>query len=138
MQFLDEDRALVWVDWTLGGKSGKDQLLPGTMVMYKDGRFRYPESGSLAQRGEDSVLLYQIYDTVPVFAAKGMGHLYLYTYHGRNTFDRDHHYRMSAFSRSVSDLQKAREVIRGAMAHYAVAKPYIAIGCDGPAFVLND
>src|SRR5262249_10313121 len=95
-QFLDDDRALVWVDWTLGGKSGKDQLLPGTVVMFKDNRFRYPESGPFAQRGEDSALLYQIYDTVPVAAATGLGYLYLYNYHGRNTFDRDHHYRLGA------------------------------------------
>jgi len=138
LQFLDEDRALVWVDWTLGGKSGKDQLLPGTIVMFKDERFRYPESGPFAQRGEDSMLLYDIYDTGSVVAAKGMGYLYLYTYHGRNTFDSAHHYRMSMFSRSIAELENQREIIRGAMAHYPVPKPYLAIGCDGPAFVLND
>lgn len=138
LQFLDEDRALVWIDWTLGGKYGKDQLLPGTIVMFKDDRFRYPESGPYARRGEDTVLLYDICETVPVVAAKGLGYLYLYTYHGRNSFDRDHHYRMSMFSRSISELQGEREVIRSAMAHYPVAKPYVAIGCDGPAFVLND
>jgi hypothetical protein len=106
--------------------------------MYKDERFRYPESGPYSQRGEDSILLYKIYDTVSVVAAKGFGYLYLYTYHGRNTFDRDHHYRMSTFSRSISDIQREREVIRKAMVHYPVAKPYLVVGRDGPAFVLND
>jgi glycosyltransferase involved in cell wall biosynthesis len=138
LQFLDDDRALVWVDWTLGGKSGKDQLLPGTIVMFKDARFRYPESGPFAQRGEDSMLLYNIYDAGLVVAAKGMGYLYLYNYHGRNTFDGAHHYRMSAFGRSIAQLESDREIIQRAMAHYPVPKPYFAIGCDGPAFVLND
>ena len=138
LQFLDEDRALVWVDWSLGGKSGKDRLLPGTIMMFKDERFRYPESGPFAQRGEDSMLLYKIYETVGVVAAKDVGYLYLYTFHGRNTFDREHHYRMSLFSRSVSELEREKEVIRGAMAHYPVAKPYLAVGRDGPAFFLND
>jgi len=138
LQFLDEDRALMWVDWSLGGKSGKDQLLPGTIMMFKDGRFRYPESGPFAQRGEDSMLLYEIYQTVGIVAAKDVGYLYLYTYHGRNTFDREHHYRMGIFSRSVSELEREQAVIRSAMAHYPVAKPYLVVGRDGPAFFLND
>jgi glycosyltransferase involved in cell wall biosynthesis len=138
LQFLEEDRALVWVDWSLGGKSGKDQLLPGTIIMFKDERFRYPESGPFAQRGEDSILLYDIYQTVGVVAAKDVGYLYLYTYHGRNTFDKEHHYRMSIFSRSVSELERARTVICRAMAHYPVPKPYLVVGRDGPAFFLND
>ena len=138
LQFLEEDQALVWVDWTLGGRSGREQLLPGTVVMFKDERFRYPESGLFSQRGEDSAILYKLYDTVPVVAAKGLGYLYLYTYHGRNTFDRDHHYRLSAFGRTISALEKEKELICRAMAHYPVAKPYLAVGCDGPAFMLED
>ena len=138
LHFLEEDRALVWIDWSLGGKSGKDQLLPGTIIMFKDERFRYPESGPFAQRGEDSMLLYEIYQTVGVVAAKDLGYLYLYTYHGRNTFDKEHHYRMSIFSRSVFELEREQAVIRSAMAHYPVPKPYLVVGRDGPAFFLND
>jgi glycosyltransferase involved in cell wall biosynthesis len=138
LHYLEDDAALVWIDWTLGGKSGRDQLLPGTMVMYRDPRFRYPESGPYARRGEDSMLLSDLYDNVPVVAARSMGHLYLYTYHGRNTFDRQHHYEMSAFSFSVADLEEKRDVIRAAMRHYPVAKPFVVIGRDGPAFTLND
>jgi glycosyltransferase involved in cell wall biosynthesis len=137
-QFLEDDRALVWIDWTLGGKSGRDQLLPGTLVMFNDARFRYPESGPYAQRGEDSMLLNDLCDNVPVIAARGMGHLYLYTYHGRNTFDRQHHYQLGAFSFSVADLEAKRDVIRAAMMHYPVARPFVVIGRDGPAFTLND
>jgi hypothetical protein len=107
-------------------------------MMFKDGRFRYPESGPFAQRGEDSMLLYEIYQTVGIVAAKDVGYLYLYTYHGRNTFDREHHYRMGIFSRSVSELEREQAVIRSAMAHYPVAKPYLVVGRDGPAFFLND
>ena len=137
-QFLEEDRAMVWVDWTLGGKSGRDQLLPGTMMMQKDARFRYPETGPYARRGEDSVLLASLYDHVDVAALRGEGRLYLYTYHGRNTFDREHHRRLVMFSRSVAELAFEREVIRDAMAQYPVPRPYMVIGRDGPAFMLND
>jgi glycosyltransferase involved in cell wall biosynthesis len=137
LHYLEDDAALVWIDWTLGGKSGRDQLLPGTMVMFRDPRFRYPEAGPYASRGEDSMLLSDLYDNVPVVAARGVGHLYLYTYHGRNTFDRQHHYEMSLFSLSIADLEEKREVIRSAMTYYPVAKPLVVIGRDGPAFSLN-
>ena len=109
-QFLEEDQALLWVDWTLGGRSGKDQLLPGTIVMFKDERFRYPETGPYAQRGEDSALLYQLCENVPVVAAKGLGYLYLYTYHGRNTFDRDHHYRLISLAARFRHLKKKEKL----------------------------
>lgn len=138
LQYLDEDRALVWVDWTLGGKSGKDQLLPGTIVMFKDDRFLYPESGPFSQRGEDSIFLFDVFDNASVVGAKGLGYLYLYNYHGRNTFNREHHYRMSLFSRSAGELERAKGVIREAMAHYPVAKPYLVVGRDGPAYMLDD
>jgi glycosyltransferase involved in cell wall biosynthesis len=138
LQFLEDDRALVWVDWTLGGKSGREQLLPGTIMMERNPRFRYPETGPFAQRGEDSVLLGSLYDRVPVVALRGEGQLYLYTYHGRNTFDRGHHHRLAMFSLSVSELAARREVIRMAMAQYPVPRPFMVIGRDGPAFMLND
>jgi glycosyltransferase involved in cell wall biosynthesis len=138
LQFLEDDRALVWVDWTLGGKSGRDQLLPGTAMMERDSRFRYPETGPLARRGEDSALLWSLYDQVKVASVRGEGQLYLYTYHGRNTFDRDHHHRMALFSLSAAELSARREIIRAAMAQYPVPRPFVVIGRDGPAFMLND
>ena len=138
LQFLDKDQVLLWLDWTLRGKSRKTHLVPGTIVMFKDDRFRYPESGPFARRGEDSLMLNELYDAVPVVAAKAVGYLYLYTYHGRNTFNRDHHYGLRAFSRSVSELRRDSEVIRGAMSEYPVPKPYDVVGRDGLAFVVND
>ena len=91
LHLLEKDRALVWVDWTVGGKSGEGQLLPGTVMAFKDRRFRYPESGPYVSRGEDSVFLHELYRSVPVAPLSGMGHLYLYSYHGRNTFSKEHH-----------------------------------------------
>ncbi len=137
LQFLEDDNALVWVDWTLGGRAGAGQLLPGTVMMRKDDRFRYPESGASATRGEDSALLDQLWDAVPVASLVGKGYLYLYTYHGRNTFDREHHHRMSLFGRPIADLVRDEEVIRKAMRHYPVPKPYLVVGSDGPAYLLD-
>jgi hypothetical protein len=106
-------------------------------MMFNEPRFRYPESGRFAQRGEDSVLLSAIYDEVPIVAVSELGHLYLYTYHGRNTFDRAHHHRLSIFSRTVDDLTARFDDISGAMAQYPVPRPFMVVGRDGPAFMLN-
>ena len=107
-------------------------------MMFRDDRFRYPETGDEARRCEDSVLLNALYDTVAISAAKDLGHLYLYTYHGRNTFSRDHHHRMAGFGRTSLDIQGKLRTIRAAMAHYPIAKPYALVGRDGPGFVLDD
>jgi hypothetical protein len=138
LQFLDDRRTVVWVDWTLGGRSRVDQLLPGTVMMFKDDRFRYPESGEYARRGEDSAFLDSIYKTIPVASLIGMGHLYLYTFHGRNTFSKEHHHRLSTYSVTASEMKAREETIRCALMHYPIARPVVVAGRDGPAFALND
>ena len=54
LQFLEDKRALFWIDWSVGGKiSGKDRLVPGTLMMFNDPNLRYPEDGQYARQGED-------------------------------------------------------------------------------------
>jgi glycosyltransferase involved in cell wall biosynthesis len=137
LQLLEADRALVWVDWTLGGRSGEGQLLPGTVMAFKDRRFRYPETGPFVNRGEDSVFLDGLYRNVLVAPLSGMGHIYLYTYHGRNTFSKEHHYNLRNFSASRSKLNQKAETIRQAIAYYPVPRPIAVVGSDGMAFVLD-
>jgi glycosyltransferase involved in cell wall biosynthesis len=138
LQFLEDDRALVWVDWMLGGQPGRDQLAPGTVMMERDSRFRYPETGPFVRRGEDSAFLWSLYDQARVVPVRGQGRLYLYTYHGRTTFDRERHYRLARFSLSAGELSARRELTRAAMAHYPMPRPFVVIGRDGPAYMLND
>jgi glycosyltransferase involved in cell wall biosynthesis len=138
LHYREDDNSVRWIDWTFGGMGIRDHLIPGTLMMFRDDRFRYPENGPEARRGEDSVLLNALCDTVAVSAAKDLGHLYLYTYHGLNTFSQDHHHRMAMFGRSFFDIQANLRTIRAAMAHYPVAKPYTVVGRDGPGYVLDD
>ncbi len=52
LQFIDEQGALYWVDWRLArAESGMDHLAPGTMMMRRDPRFRYPEDGPFGAAG---------------------------------------------------------------------------------------
>jgi glycosyltransferase involved in cell wall biosynthesis len=136
LQFLQDAGLVVWVDWTLGGRERVDQLLPGTVMMHRDERFRYPEEGEYATRGEDTMFLNALYANVPVASLIGHGYLYLYTYHGRNTFSKEHHHHLSTYSRTAADMLGEVDRIREALSHYPIEKPVIVSGRDGPSFVL--
>ena len=138
LQYLEDENALLWADWASGGPDLRDKVFPGSLMMFKDDRFRYPEVARTQCAGEDSVLLHALCDEVAVCAARNLGYLYLYTHHGRNTFDKAHHYGIAAFGLAVHDLNERRDILRAAMRHYALPKPYMVVGRDGPAFALDD
>src|SRR5258706_2540200 len=138
LQYIENERVLCWIDWTVDGTcTGSAQLAPGTMLMFRDKRFQYPEDGQFARQGEDSVFLETVYKTVPVAHLEGVGHLYLYTYHGRNTFSRDHHYHMASYRTSNAHLHQHADKLREATRHYPIAKPSFVVGREGLAFALN-
>ena len=138
LHFIEDKRVLCWVDWTLDGTfKGTAQLAPGTLMMLRDDRFKYPEGGAFARQGEDSVFLETLYGSIPVAHLSGVGHLYLYQYHGHNTFSREHHYRLSSCRTSNAQLQQNADKLREAARHYPIAKPYLVVGREGPAFAFN-
>lgn len=135
LQFLEQDRLLSWIDWTMDGQiSDERQLFPGTVMMFKDARFSYPESGPYARRGEDSALLNQLCQTVPIARLSGMGHLYLYQFHGRNTFPKEHHYHIATCGASNQTVLARADKIREAVQYFSIAKPVAVLGKNGPAF----
>jgi hypothetical protein len=138
LQFIEAKRMLCWIDWTADGAlEGTAQLAPGTLLMFRDARFKYPEDGPFARQGEDSIFLETLYHSVPVAHLGGAGHLYLYQYHGRNTFSREHHYRMSSCCTSNAHLNENADRLREAVRHYPIPRPYVVVGREGPAFTLG-
>ena len=77
-----------------------------------------------------------LYASVPVASLVGHGYLYLYTYHGRNTFSKEHHHHLSTYSRTEAEMHVEADRIREALAHYPIEKPVIVGGRDGPSFVV--
>ncbi len=139
LQYIEPDAVLSWIDWSNDGRNhGLMRLAPGTLMMYRDPRFRYPESGPDARRGEDWVFMEAIYASLPVAPLTGAGHLYLYRYHGRNTYSREHHASLrSERSRSNAELLRDAGLLREAIRHYPIALPCTVVGRDGPALVLE-
>ncbi len=68
---------------------------------------------------------------------RGAGYLYLNRYHGRNTFAREHYYRLSHCRTAVAHLQENAARIREAVRHYPIPKPFFVLGREGAAFAID-
>jgi hypothetical protein len=102
--FMNEGRCY-WVNWALTRSRG----LPGTLLARRNHGLRYPESGRFADRGEDSHLLHHLAEIVPTRFLAAPPFLYVYRFHGTNTFHREHHARLAArFCEGGARLQSQR------------------------------
>ncbi|MEV6345685.1 glycosyltransferase family 2 protein [Actinoplanes sp. NPDC051851] len=135
-QLFAPQHDLHWIDWNRPPVSDYP-VLPTTMLMTRDGRFRYPTTGRYEHRGEDWQLLLDLHAAVPVQHLAGRGHLYMYTYHGRNVFSEAHHGHMRIRSRPRAEILADADLIRSALAAYPPLGPLRVSGCDGPAFTVE-
>jgi glycosyltransferase involved in cell wall biosynthesis len=84
--FMDDGHCY-WVNWAKTRFGG----LPGTLVAWRNHGVRYPEAGTFAQAGEDTDFLVRLAGAAPVAFLAAPPLLYLYRYHGCNTWQREHH-----------------------------------------------
>ncbi len=132
LHFFEPDRALFWVDWTAGGGvHGIWQLIPGTLMMYRQA-FRYPEQGPAARCGEDSALLESLYANVPIIRLGGLGYLYLYTYHGLNTFPFEHHNGQLSRTAPPDFLTARKPDLLRALDYYPLPRPFTVYSVKEP------
>ena len=124
LQFFTATREIYWNDWRIGARSqGRASCIPGTLMMLKDANVRYPETGEIACHGEDSAILSAIYGNIPVAQLSEHGYLHIYTYHGRNTFDEDHHRMLLRGSISKDVLRQRRQVLTAELNRFNVPLP---------------
>lgn len=137
LHLFTSDRTLYWIDWNLGTPRARYPLLPGTMLMTHDRRFRYPESGRYAHCGEDWALLTELHRQVRVSYLHGQGQLYLYNYHGGNSFSAAHHAKLRIRARTAAAIVEHELRIRAAVAYFMISGPIRVHGSDGPAFSIE-
>lgn len=124
LQYFWESRELFWVNWSQERLGGYHRLIPGTMMMFKDRRFKYPEQGSKAQAGEDSAFLESFYDQIKLASLKGAGYLYVYTFHGSNTFGKGHHEKISlSYGMNADEIWKREQLLRKVLPYYRLSVP---------------
>ena len=137
LHLFEPDGVLHWIDTSASADPPRYPLAPGTVVMRRDSRFRYPEAGRYAHFGEDYQLMLDLHRRAKVATAGDLGLLYLYTYHGNNTFSRQHHLRMRRYRLPSSSIRARAGEIRDALAQYPIAKQVAVHGREGAVFTVD-
>lgn len=124
LQYFYDSRLLFWCDWKKYESGPLGQLIPGTILFYKDKNLSYISSGEDARRGEDSAFLENIFLTAPVATLSGKGHLYIYTYHNSNTFSEARHRLITQkYGLPAAELWNREKAIRQVMDVYGLPSP---------------
>jgi hypothetical protein len=100
--------------------------------------YRYPSSGEYCGAGEDSVLAFQMLreDEDGVLLLNDLGYLNVYSYHGKNVWNIDHHLKISRERAMHCDyLLRYRSRICETMNRLGFLGPVNVMGREGLAFV---
>lgn len=99
LHYYFHTKYLFWESWERYCSGGHKQfsLIPGTIMAWKQGfDVRYPSAGQWCSSGEDSVLAYQLCQSEEdVVLLPDYGYMQVYSYHGKNVWDLDHHMHIS-------------------------------------------
>jgi glycosyltransferase involved in cell wall biosynthesis len=138
LQFHWPARRMRWVDWSRDDTFPLTyRAIPGTIMATFDDRFAYPEDGAQACQSEDLAYLTALEDRVPVTTLSGAGHLYVYSYHGRNTFSEEHHTAHNGASNAF--LRDRLATAHASAVYYPLPRPFTFVGPgDQTLFVVHD
>lgn len=135
LQFFWDTRELFLCDWSAWGDDARYHLIPNTLLAYKNAMPQYP---SEAERLEDRSVRDELFFSGK--AVRGLGgsaHLTIYTYHGANVYDREHH-RSHVVRRGLSAeaLRQRFPKLKGELETYPHLGDYSLCGWnDGPVVV---
>lgn len=98
LHYYFPNQELYWENWWQyqSGMSIKYGLIPGTLMASRvNFDARYPSAGRHAKAGEDSVLSDELDSKNKITLMKGWGNIQIYSYHGKNVWDLEHHLNIS-------------------------------------------
>lgn len=131
---------LFWEDWAqfCSGGHKRYSLIPGTIMAWRENfNYRYPSAGTWCSAGEDSVLAHQMLedDEDNIALLSGYGYMQMYTFHGKNVWDLEHHLKISK-ERSVHSNQifRYRNRICDMINYLQLPKTTKVMGREGLAF----
>lgn len=132
-------RELYWEDWKMYLSSGllRYSLIPGTILAWKKGlEGRYPSSGTQCKTGEDTVFSnYLLSKHVNIEVLSGFGNLQIYSFHGKNVFDLEHHTVLSRLrSHGRQKMIQERERICKTIDYLKLEGKINVMGREGLAF----
>jgi glycosyltransferase involved in cell wall biosynthesis len=134
LHFYFPNQELYWESWYEFHSGGMIEysLIPGTLMAYRaDFPTRYPISAA----GEDTVLAKELCQTNELQIVRGLGHLHVYSYHGKNVWDMDHHLHLSRTRSFDCDyLVRHRNRIEETLAYMNFPGPVRVMGREGLAY----
>jgi hypothetical protein len=83
-EYFVDSGELYWANW----ESTPLACLPGTLMVRRDAGANYPMESSFSERSEDSAVLFGL--AQPVAIVGGAPYLYVYSFHGDNTWGESH------------------------------------------------
>ena len=125
LQLFWDDQILFLSEWSNNSTSIRNQLIPGTLLTYNTKEYRYPTTGPNCKKGEDDYLIELMLSKGAALAGlSGEGPIYLYQFHGSNTFSKNHHMNI-AMVRSASEetMQQQLPSIYKALEEYILPFP---------------
>jgi len=141
LHFFIDTREMFWTDWRLLRGVEKfhppGSCIPGT-VFFRRNKIKYPEEGALAIRGEDSVLMTQLWQAGAVVVESPPG-TYMRTFHGENTWHREHHLALvRTRSTNARVMEERRSELEEAAWHFGLHPPIYFMAREGLVFTLGD
>lgn len=139
LHYYFHTKTLFWEDWKEFCSDGIKSfaLIPGTIMAWRKRFFeRYPSAGKWCSAGEDSVLSTRLCQKDEhVILLSGYGYMQMYSYHGDNVYNVNHHMGIS-MNRSVKTdhILKNRNRICKTLDFLKLAKRIKVMGRDGLAF----
>jgi glycosyltransferase involved in cell wall biosynthesis len=138
LQFFEKERELFIQDWSFNPPPYDRH--PGTGIVVKDPELRYPVRGRHARKGEDAIFMVRHSERHGHTLLRTHPYLYVYVYHGTNTWDYDHHRaqaRVLAYSREA--MRRMRADLEFHLGHLEFpARRIKVMSAEGLAFVWHN
>lgn len=136
MQFFAASRRLYWLNW----HATEARAHPGTLLCRRSAQPRYPESGEIAERGEDLAVCLELQRSSGFATLTGRPYLYVYVTHDVNKYPREHH-EMLAGQLAISQglLLRRETALRDGLKDMDLGPGEISVqGSNAQAFILNE
>jgi glycosyltransferase involved in cell wall biosynthesis len=123
LHYFSDTKKLYWCDWS---QSPVHVGHPGTLLAYKS---EVPPYNETLDRREDSELQRELMSSTRVALLRGLGHLFIYVFHGGNVFGRRHHAALAHdYALCASEVIERRAILDHVLNEYQFClKPPIIV-----------
>ncbi len=133
LHYFFDTQEIYWDNWLNGsGGQKKYSLIPGTIMAYKKADIKYPH----LPRKEDTVMTDELVTKKEITLLSGYGYMHVYTFHGGNLWEQEHHMAITAHRGNEIDfIFQHRFQITRTLEFLDIANSIKVFGKDKLAFI---